>query len=302
MKLTTERLREIAERRSPSLRWGEAEKIAAELLDTREARPVVWGSPKTVGQLIGQLQTLDPAMETTALLRMPADILDGNAVRQVPISISFEKLNGQWLAPYKGEGRKVLAFWAKADHREETERGELFTAPPEPAVSSELLEAMDEVIRISDRDHAAWNRAKEAIAACRTAVLSHVGDAAEKVEPVMICDMCGHDAEHRGNRTYKCDNGHVFHMRRELVSQGYTLNSPETPDGWIACEDRMPEPNTYVQVSNGVWVGIGMYNDADHFEDDERWQDEHNEFIDLLHHPVTHWMPLPALPIQGKKQ
>jgi len=88
----------------------------------------------------------------------------------------------------------------------------------------------------------------------------------------------------------------------EPVSQRYKLNSPETPDGWIACEDRMPVPNTYVQVSNGVWVGIGMYNDADHFEDDERWQDEHNEFIDLLHHPVTHWMPLPALPIQGKKQ
>ncbi|RYM50660.1 hypothetical protein [Serratia proteamaculans] len=38
--LTTERLREIAERRSPSLRWGEAEKIAAECLANREAQPV----------------------------------------------------------------------------------------------------------------------------------------------------------------------------------------------------------------------------------------------------------------------
>jgi hypothetical protein len=38
--LTTERLREILERRSPSLRWGEAEKIAAELLANREAPPV----------------------------------------------------------------------------------------------------------------------------------------------------------------------------------------------------------------------------------------------------------------------
>lgn len=44
--------------------------------------------------------------------------------------------------------------------------------PPAPAVPGELLEAMDEVIRISDRDHAAWNRAKEAIAACRAAMLS----------------------------------------------------------------------------------------------------------------------------------
>ncbi|PTA75365.1 hypothetical protein [Serratia sp. Nf2] len=146
MTLTTEQLNDFAGVfRKDAARWvesGEPE-IALELhaladeLDAlaanREAQPVEWGAPKTVGQMIGQLKTLDPAMETTALLRMPPDILDGNAVRQVPISISFEKLNGQWLAPYKGEGRKVLAFWAKADHREETERGELFTAPPAPA-------------------------------------------------------------------------------------------------------------------------------------------------------------------------
>lgn len=102
---------------------------------------MVWGSPKTVGQLIGQLQTLDPAMETTALLRMPDDFQDGNAVKQVPITISFEKLNGHWLAPYKGDGRKVLAFWAKADHREEADRGELFTAPPAPVVNPEFTGA-----------------------------------------------------------------------------------------------------------------------------------------------------------------
>ncbi|CAI1817293.1 Uncharacterised protein [Serratia quinivorans] len=44
--------------------------------------------------------------------------------------------------------------------------------PPAPAVTGELLEAMDEVIRISDRDHDAWNRAKEAIAACHAAMLA----------------------------------------------------------------------------------------------------------------------------------
>lgn len=79
-------------------------------------------------------------------------------------------------------------------------------------------------------------------------------------------------------------------MLAQPVSQGCN---------WIACSEKMPETNKYVQVSNGVWVGIGMYNDAEHFEDDERWQDEHNEFIDLLHHPVTHWMPLPAAPEGG---
>lgn len=41
-----------------------------------------------------------------------------------------------------------------------------------PAVTGELLEAMDEVIRISDRDHEAWSRAKNAISACRAAMLN----------------------------------------------------------------------------------------------------------------------------------
>lgn len=89
-----------------------------------ETEPVTWGAPKTVKQLISQLQTLEPDLETTALLRMPADFRDGNAIRKVPLSISYEKLDGQWLAPYKGEGRKVLAFWAKPDDRREDERGE----------------------------------------------------------------------------------------------------------------------------------------------------------------------------------
>lgn len=41
-----------------------------------------------------------------------------------------------------------------------------------PAVPSELLDAMDEVIRISDRDHEAWGKAKAAITACRAAMLA----------------------------------------------------------------------------------------------------------------------------------
>ncbi|UAN60492.1 hypothetical protein [Serratia sp. JSRIV004] len=45
-----------------------------------------------------------------------------------------------------------------------------YTAPPAPAVPSELLDAMAEVIRISDRDHEAWDRAKAAISACRAAL------------------------------------------------------------------------------------------------------------------------------------
>ncbi|MEG7606708.1 hypothetical protein [Citrobacter braakii] len=46
-------------------------------------------------------------------------------------------------------------------------------ASPQPAavVTDELLSAMEEVLRISDRDHEAWHKARNGIASCRAAVL-----------------------------------------------------------------------------------------------------------------------------------
>ncbi|QCT22705.1 DUF551 domain-containing protein [Jejubacter calystegiae] len=83
---------------------------------------------------------------------------------------------------------------------------------------------------------------------------------------------------------------------RDWAEDALSGNSPEIPDGWIPCSERMPDPNTYVLVCNGVWVGMGKYNDAEYFENCERWQDEHGEFIELIHHPVTHWQLLPTAP------
>lgn len=107
--------------------------------------PVQWGAPKTVRQLIRQLQTLEPELETTALLRMPADFRDGKAIRQVPLSISYEKMEGVWLASYKGDGRKVIAFWAKPDDRCSNERGEVITASQPPAVPEALRIAINKL-------------------------------------------------------------------------------------------------------------------------------------------------------------
>lgn len=92
--------------------------FAFKAFGAQPAEPVVWGSPKTVGQLIRQLQTLDPALETVALYRLPDDIPGvGGKVKQGHISTSYERMEGIWLGPYKGDGRKVLAFWTKLDPR-----------------------------------------------------------------------------------------------------------------------------------------------------------------------------------------
>lgn len=39
--------------------------------------------------------------------------------------------------------------------------------PPAPVVPEELLSAMEEVLRVSDRDHEAWHKVRNGIAACR---------------------------------------------------------------------------------------------------------------------------------------
>lgn len=77
-------------------------------------------------------------------------------------------------------------------------------------------------------------------------------------------------------------------------------DTPAQSQGWIPVSERMPESNKFVLVSNGVWVGQGLYDDSEHLESDEHWQDEHREFINVLYHPVTHWMPLPAEPQEVK--
>ncbi len=48
----------------------------------------------------------------------------------------------------------------------------LYSAPPAPvSVPDELLSAMEEVLRISDRDHDAWHKVKAGIVSCRAAML-----------------------------------------------------------------------------------------------------------------------------------
>lgn len=68
-------------------------------------------------------------------------------------------------------------------------------------------------------------------------------------------------------------------------------------DDWIKSCDQTPPDGEVVLVSNGIWVGLGSYHHDEHLLDDERWQDEQFEFIDMMSkYPVTHWKPKPGLP------
>lgn len=83
----------------------------------RKAEPVEWGAPKTIRQLIRQLETLDQDLRPLSMLRVPGDVFeDGKErTRAVHVSFSHERVEGQWLAPFKGDGEKVVAFWCRME-------------------------------------------------------------------------------------------------------------------------------------------------------------------------------------------
>ncbi len=82
-----------------------------------QSEPVMWGAPKTVGQLIRQLETLDQDLRPLSMLRVPGDVFDDGKerIRALHLSISHERVDGQWLAPFKSDCEKVLAFWCRME-------------------------------------------------------------------------------------------------------------------------------------------------------------------------------------------
>ncbi len=89
--------------------------LAAPVIGHQE--PVKWGAPTTVRQLIQQLETLDQELRPLSMLRVPGDVFeDGKErVRAVHLSFSHERVEGHWLAPFKSDGEKVLAFWCRTE-------------------------------------------------------------------------------------------------------------------------------------------------------------------------------------------
>lgn len=82
----------------------------------------------------------------------------------------------------------------------------------------------------------------------------------------------------------------AFRAGRESATQAG--NSPTLPDGWVNCSERMPEGMQTVITSNGFDIGQAWW-------DGEGWNsfDSH----DVVPGEVTHWMPLPAAPLQEVK-
>ncbi|KJW82022.1 dATP/dGTP pyrophosphohydrolase domain-containing protein [Enterobacter asburiae] len=77
-------------------------------------------------------------------------------------------------------------------------------------------------------------------------------------------------------------------------------NSPVIPDGWVACSERMPEPEVDVQVycsdKKEQMVGYLERNEREGCFRFATWRNG-----DGIYCQPTHWMPLPAEPQQEVK-
>lgn len=96
-------------------------------------------------------------------------------------------------------------------------------APAASVVPDGLLSSMEEVLRISDRDHEAWHRSKAPL------------DILKRAAPNMLAD-------------------------ESLKDPGGALCGTRKPDAWIPCSERMPEGMTDVSITDGINVGQGWWD------------------------------------------
>ncbi|WP_333895468.1 hypothetical protein [Atlantibacter hermannii] len=153
-----------------------------------------------------------------------------------------------------GEQEKFW-FWSDCDERFYTAckgtKRILYAAPQVTSVPEELLSAMEDVLRISDRDHDAWNRAKYAIAAIRSAPAVQAeqlsGNTEQVSQPTLPEPITRNDADgwwmYKGHRV---GGGCAEWYNRALddcraaIASG---NSPVIPDGYALVPKKLTAEN-----------------------------------------------------------
>lgn len=147
----------------------------------------------------------------------------------------------------------------------------------------------------------AWN-------ACRTAMLQGGEPVSQTYNlPELIVGMevsvdvstCDADA---GNRYFgtvtevseldSAKNGYILLVQDAKPNFDVNGNSPVTPDGWISCNERMPDNDESkpIAIFTGKCLGQGMFVAT--YDDDGFF--DYWEGMEII--GVTHWMPLPEPP------
>ena len=93
------------------------------------------------------------------------------------------------------------------------------------------------------------------------------------------------------------------YVELERFQEAVSGNSPVSPDGWVACSERMPDDDDFVYIwprpDFGVELHVGQHCEC-HPKGDGWYAQvyEQNYGIEWCPITVTHWMPLPAAPQQ----
>lgn len=133
----------------------------------------------------------------------------------------------------------------------ESRMGEPVIREPVPVVPEEMLSAMEEVLRISERDHEAWHKVRNGIASCRAAMLqgsqpvSNRDELLPSIKPAPELDSVAKNA-------------------KSLPSK-----SPIIPDGYVVVPKRLTAENFAKVALSGEFSETKFINCPECFGDDE---------------------------------
>ncbi|ELS3807707.1 DUF551 domain-containing protein [Salmonella enterica] len=228
----------------------------------------------------------------------------------------------QWSETYGADSNVMLP----AEEAEELARIALASLEAEPVSQTyklpELIEGMEVSIDVSTCDADAGNRYFGTVTevseldTAKNGYILLVQDAEPNFDvngnsPVQSpidhgyrpeCECSGCKATARICAELNNEEAEIFADGYNTAMQSFgnseQLNSPETPDGWISCSERMPEDEQEVIVQNKLGYRYVSYFDEHSglFFD----MPVGNQMNCIEHILVTHWMPLPEPPQEEK--
>ncbi|SAF36700.1 Protein of uncharacterised function (DUF551) [Enterobacter hormaechei] len=125
----------------------------------------------------------------------------------------------------------------------------------------------------------------------KLAMVDHSGDSNNMVEPVTTaCEL--RDA------VDAIRNSGIAIDGEKILAERDALNSPVTPDGWVACSEQMPEIGIKVLCLPVNDEPIHATYNGQVWLQDISWSASDEPIDNVISCNVFHWMPLPAAPQQ----
>ncbi|EFB2549903.1 TPA: DUF551 domain-containing protein [Escherichia coli] len=108
------------------------------------------------------------------------------------------------------------------------------------------------------------------------------------------------DAQKAAQWLQACDGNRVQeYVKLERLRNALSGNSPVTPDGWISCSERMPEDTKMLLAFSQGEIVAAYWNWVVNPIDYKKYRAFTYLSGNILD-DVTHWMPLPEPPQEGK--